>query len=186
MKKTAIAALLLLAACSATAADDAADNASEWRIGASLAYSNYERSDGLVDNDGVGAEFFAQYRFNSWLGAEGAYYVSPEFTGDSDPIAAGGETETSFQGVSLNAIGYLPLPGDRIDFFLKAGYFSFFDVNLKVDGASVDTSSDDGLALGVGFSVGATDNIGLRAEFDWYDVSGADLYTVDIGVEYRF
>jgi len=182
MKKTANAALLLLVACSASAADDAA----EWRIGASLGYSNYERSDGLIDNDGVSAEFFAQYRFNSWFGAEGAYYVSPEFTGDADPIAAGGETETSFQGISLSAIGYLPLPGDRIDFFLKAGYFSFFDVNLKVDGATVDTGSDSGLALGGGFSVGATDNIGLRVEVDWYDVAGAELYTVDIGVEYRF
>jgi opacity protein-like surface antigen len=86
----------------------------------------------------------------------------------------------------LNAIGYLPLPGDRVDLFLKAGYFNFFDVNLKVDGVTSDTGSDDGLALGGGLSVGATDQIGLRVEFDWYDVSGADLYTIDIGIEYRF
>jgi opacity protein-like surface antigen len=181
MKKTAIAALLLLIACSASAADDAA----EWRIGASVAYSEYKRDDGLVNDGSAGFEFFAQYRFNSWLGLEGGFYVSPDFQGDADPIAAGGETETSFQGVTLNAIGYLPLPADDIDFYLKAGYFNF-STNLQVDGVTTDTGTDDGLALGGGISVAATDRIGLRLEFDWYDVSGADLYTVDIGLEYRF
>jgi opacity protein-like surface antigen len=182
MKNSAIAALLLLVACNASAADDAA----QWRIGASMSYADYKTDDSSVDDDGTGFEFFSQYRMNSWLGVEGAFYVSPDFNGDSDLNAAGGETETTYQGVTLNAIGYLPLPVEQIDFFVKAGYFNFFDVNLKVDGVTSDTGSDDGLMLGGGISVGATDHIGLRVEYDWYDLSGAEFYTVDIGVEYRF
>ena len=120
------------------------------------------------------------------LAQKALFYVSPDFQGDANPAAAGGETETSYQGVTLNAIGYLPLPVEQIDFFVKAGYFNFFDVNLKVDGVTSDTGSDDGLMLGGGISVSATDHIGLRVEYDWYDLSGADFYTVDFGVEYRF
>ena len=182
MNRTAIAVLLLTLSCSVIADNDDA----EWRIGGSLSFSDYQRDDQSVDNDGVGFEIFGQYKFNSWIGVEGSFYSSPEFKGDANPNAAGGETETSYQGVALNAIGYLPIPGDRLDLFLKAGYFNFFDVNLKVDGSTTDTSSDDGLALGAGASVAATDNIGIRAEFDWYDVAGAELWTIDIGIEYRF
>jgi len=182
MKRIAITAVLILVACGASADNEDA----EWRVGASLAFSDYERDDGTVDNDGMGFELFAQYRFNSWIGLEGSYYVSPEFKGDADPVASGGETETTYQGFALNGIGYLPLPSDRLDLFVKAGYFNFFDVNIKTDGQTTDTSSDDGLALGAGLSVGATENIGIRVEVDWYDVAGAELWTVDIGLEYRF
>ena len=182
MKQTAIAAILLMLACASNAADDAA----QWRIGASIDYSDYERDDRLVKDSGAGFKFFAQYRFNRWLGAEGAYYVSPEFSGNVTPLSGGGETETSYQGVTLHGIGYIPLPGDRFDLYLKAGYYNFFDVNLNIDGQTSDTGSEDGLALGLGTSIQATDQVGVRLDFDWYDVGGAELWTIGMGLEYRF
>ncbi|MGI9342161.1 MAG: porin family protein, partial [Gammaproteobacteria bacterium] len=179
MKRIGAAAILLLVFSSASA-----DNGdAEWRVGGSLAFSDYKRDDNSVDNNGMGLELFAQYRFNSWVGVEGSYYVSPEFEGDATPTVAGGETETTYQGVALNGIGYLPIRAERLDLFVKAGYFNFFDVNIKTDGVVSDTSSDDGLALGAGFSVRATEQIGFRVELDWYDVTGAELWTADIGIE---
>ena len=182
MKRTAIAAIFFLVACIANADNDNAG----WRIGGGLAYSEFDRSDGLIDDSSVGFKVFAQYRFNSWIGAEGAYYNSSDFSGDTTPLAGGGEADISYKGFSLSAIGYVPLPGDRVDLFLKAGYVDFSNVKLKLDGADVNTRTEDGLTLGLGTSVRATDVIGLRAEFDWYDANAADLWSFSLGVEYRF
>ncbi len=182
MKQTAIAAIFLMLACVANAADDAA----QWRIGGSIDYSDYERDDKLISDTGSGFKLFAQYRFNSWFGTEGAYYVSPDFSGDVTPLSGGGETDTSYQGLMLHGIGYVPLPGDRLDVFLKAGYYNFFDVKLQIDGQTTDTSSEDGLALGIGTSLQATDHLGVRLEGDWYDIGGAELWSVGLGLEYRF
>ena len=50
MKQTAIAAIFLMLACTAYAADDAAG----WRIGGSIDYSDYERSDKQISDTGTG------------------------------------------------------------------------------------------------------------------------------------
>ncbi|MDH3511189.1 MAG: porin family protein [Gammaproteobacteria bacterium] len=182
MKRTAIAAIFFLIACVANADNESAG----WRIGGALAYADFERSDGSIDDTSVGFKMFAQYRFNSWLGAEGAYYNSSDFSDDLTPQATGGEAKTSYKGFSINGIGYIPLPGDRIDLFLKAGYVDFTNVKLQVDGVDVNTRTEDGLTLGFGASVLATDVIGIRAEFDWYDTNAADLWSFNLGAEYRF
>jgi hypothetical protein len=182
MIRTAIAAILFLMACIATAEDDDA----AWKIGGALAYSEFERSDGLIDDSSVGFKLFAGYRFNAWLGAEGAYYNSSDFSGDTTPGAGGGEADKSYKGFSISGVGYIPLPGDRVDLFLKAGYVDFTNVKLKLDGVEVSTSTEDGLTLGIGTSVLATDVIGIRAELDWYDTNAADLWSFSLGVEYRF
>ena len=182
MKRTAIAATFFLIACVANAENESAG----WRVGGALAYGDFKRNDGLIDDASVGFKLFGQYRFNSWLGAEGAYYNSSDFSGDTTPGSVGGEADTSYKGFSINGIGYIPLPGDRLDLFLKAGYVDFTNVKLKVDGVDVNTRTEDGLTLGFGTSVRATDVIGIRAEFDWYDTSAADLWTFSLGAEYRF
>ena len=182
MIKATIAVLGMLVTVNAVGEEQAA----KWRVGASLSYSDYETSDVSVSDSGMGIKAHAQYLFNEWLGVEGAFYVSPEFKDIQDINVAGGETETTYQGVTLHAVGYLPSFSERIDLFLKGGYFNFYDVNLKVDGATADSGSDDGLALGFGTSFDAGNDIGVRVEFDWYDTSGAELWTIGIGAEYRF
>jgi opacity protein-like surface antigen len=182
MKRTAIAVIFFLIACVA----DADNEAAGWRIGGALAYGDFERNDGSIDDTRVGFKMFAQYRFNAWLGAEGAYYNSSDFSDDVTPQASGGELDASYKGFSISGVGYIPLPGDRIDLFIKGGYVDFTNVKLKVDGVDVNTRSEDGLTLGFGASVRATDVTGIRAEFDWYDTSAADLWTVNLGAEYRF
>ena len=182
MKRIAIAAILFLITGAAIAENDDAG----WRIGGALAYSEFDSSDGLIDDSSVGFKLFAGYRFNAWLGAEGAYYNSSDFSGDATPGAGGGEVDKSYKGFSISGVGYMPLPGDRVDLFLKAGYVDFTNVKLKLDGVDVSTSTEDGLTLGIGASVLATDVIGLRAEFDWYDTNAADLWSFNLGAEYRF
>ena len=182
MKRTAIAAIFFLMACVANADNDDAG----WRIGGALAYSEFDRSDGLIDDSTTGFKLFAGYRFNSWLGAEGAYYNSADFSGDLTPGAGGGEADISYKGFSISGVGYIPLPGERVDLFVRAGYVDFTNVKLKIDGADVNTRTEDGLTLGLGTSLLVTDAIGIRLEFDWYDTNAADLWSFNLGAEYRF
>lgn len=182
MKQTAIAALFLMLACSANAEDPSY----KWSLGGSISYSDYERDDKLVNDSGAGIKIHEQYRINRWIGLEGAFYDSPEFKDDFTPDTPGDESETTYQGVTAHGVIYLPSPAEKIDFFLKGGYFYFFNVELKIDGIKTDDTTEDGLSLGFGTAIEANENIGLRVEFDWYDVSSADLWTIGIGAEYRF
>lgn len=182
MKKTAVAAFIFMIASAASADNESAG----WRIGGALAYGDYALSDGSISDTSVGFKLFGQYRFNSLLGAEGAYYNSAEFSDDLTPNSPGGEADTSYKGWSLSGVGYVPLPGERFDLFLKAGYVDFTNVKLKIDGADFSTRSEDGLTLGLGAAIEATEILGIRLEFDWYDTTGADLWSLNLGAEYRF
>ncbi|HJP39379.1 MAG TPA: porin family protein [Gammaproteobacteria bacterium] len=179
MKQTALAVMLLLAAGTANADNEA----SKWLVGGSLSYSEYERDDGIVDDGGVGFKVHAQYRVNSWAGIEGAYYISPDFKGNAS--TGNTESETSLEGLTLDAIVYLPSPVEEMEFFLKGGYFNF-DVDLQESGSTLDSGSEDGLKLGLGAAIRTGDNIDVRAEFDWYDTSSVELRTISIGVAYHF
>jgi len=184
MKLTAMAALLLLIAGSAFADE----NFEKWRVGGSVVYTDYEAvyPAGRVNTGETGFKAHAQFRPNAWLGVEMAYFLGPDLKGDLKPLQAGGESDSTYKGLTLHAIGYLPSPVERMDFFLKGGYYNF-DVNLKVDNVVTDSGSTDGLALGLGTAIDAADNLGIRVEFDWYDISGnVDMWTIGIGAEYRF
>lgn len=182
MKKIAAAAILFTISGAVCADNDAAG----WRIGGALSYGDFERSDGSISDTSTGFKLFGQYRFNSLLGAEGAYYNSSDFSDDVTPNSPGGEVDTSYKGWSISAVGYVPLPGDRFDLFLKGGYVDFTNVKLKMDGVDLITRSEDGLTLGFGGAIKATDVVGIRIELDWYDTTGADLWTFNLGAEYRF
>ncbi len=181
MKRTAIAAVLLLVAFSVQADDEA----SQWRIGASTSFGDFERDDGLISDSAVGFKFNAQYKFNNWFGIEGAYYTSTDFSQDLTPNDPGGNTDQSFKGLTLHAIGYIPLGGEDFDLFVKAGYFDF-DIEVAQEGITTQTGSDSGLAVGAGMAIHVSDQLGVRTEIDWYDAEQASLWAVSLGVEYRF
>ncbi|MDP6416966.1 MAG: hypothetical protein QGG54_18320, partial [Gammaproteobacteria bacterium] len=106
MKLTAMAAMLLLF----TGSVIADDNAHKWSVGGSLSYSDYETDEGSISDGAAGFKAHAQYRLKTWASLEGAFYISPDFKGDLTPDKAGGETETSFQGITFHGIAYLPSP----------------------------------------------------------------------------
>lgn len=188
MKQFAIAAALVLFASTGYAGghEQAGNAASDsgWRIYAGAAFSDYDGDTTGVDDSTVGLKLGAQYRFNSWFGLEGAYTNSGDFEQDITANTPGGNTEISFRGLSVWGIGYLPLVED-IDVYGKIGYFDF-DTDLATDGFISQSAHTDGLALGVGATINIDDNLGIKADFDWYDAEEADLWAVILGLEYRF
>lgn len=153
-------------------------------IGGSAVTAGLDRDDSTIDDSGIGFKLFGQYRLNSWLGLEGSYYNSGEF--ESNATSAGGNRfELLYEGFRIDAVGYIPLPWEQVEFFLRAGHF-FFDVESKVNGSSTGTGGDNGVVLGTGIAVQVTDHLHFRTAVDWYDADLADLASIELGLEYRF
>ncbi len=183
MKRTIRAASCLIFAAVACNAY-AHDGDTGWRVGGSAVISELKRDDNLVDDSGFGVKLHGQYRFNSWFGIEGTYFNSGEASSNASS-AAGSNVELVYKGITFQGIGYIPTPMEELDLYLKAGFYDF-DVDLTIDGVDGGEGSDSGAVLGAGGSIHLNENLHFRTEFDWYDVSGAELWTVSVGLEYHF
>jgi opacity protein-like surface antigen len=192
---TATVSILLATAAVAQEADHP-----KFRIGAAAAFSDYRGDASFpVKDSGVGLMLYAQAQVNSWFGVEGGYYNSGGFSTDLSPNTPSNlcqledfcDTELSFSGFSLSAVGYLPIGGDDndIDLYGKLGAYDF-DVNITqtISNSSVPGSlgHSTGVTVGAGAIINIGDNWGVRTEFDYFDIDNADLWTLAMGLEYRF
>jgi len=152
-------------------------------LGASVGYVNIEDSEPGFDfeaND-TGYKLFANYEFSNHLGIEAGYI---DF-GEPDDSFQGLSGEIDASGWNVYGVGNLPL-SDGVDLFAKAGIVSW-NADSIIDGVLVDTSDGNDLALGFGGRWNVTDNLGFRAEADWFDIDEADsVWMASIGFELRF
>ena len=177
MKKITVALLGLAVLVTSSAYADGLS------LGASIGYVNVEDNQPGFDfeaND-TGYKFFANYEFSNHLAIEGGYI---DFGKPEDHFQGlFGEIDAS--GWNLYGVGNLPL-GDSVDLFAKAGIVSW-DADSIIDGVLVDTDDGNDLALGLGARWSMTENFGLRAEADWFDIDEADsVWMASIGFELRF
>jgi OOP family OmpA-OmpF porin len=132
------------------------------------------------DTDSTGYKAILGWRFLDWLAVE-ANYVD---LGSGDDNVAGTRIETDVNGISLSAVGFLPV--GPVDLFARVGA-----IDWKADVTASDLgfdASDDGtdLTYGVGAQFRVW-SLGVRAEYERYDISEAD--TVDmfsVGVTWTF
>lgn len=152
-------------------------------LGASVGYVNIEDNEPGFDfeaND-TGYKLFASYEFSNRIGLEAGYI---DF-GEPDDQFQGLSGEIDASGWNLYAVGNLPM-SDGVDLFAKAGIVSW-NADSIIDGILVDTDDGNDLALGFGASWAMTENFGLRAEADWFDIDEADsVWMASVGFELRF
>jgi opacity protein-like surface antigen len=183
MKRITMAAALVLMTFAASAEDGM-----QFSVGAAASFSDYKGDSSFPVNDsGVGLQLYGGVKLNKWFGIEGGYYNSGTFETDLDPSADDGNVELAFSGFNISAVGYVPI-GD-IELFGKVGALDYdIDMNTLVGLTWVNGSLGHatGLLLGAGAIVNVSDNIGIRTVFDWYDIDNADLWSLSLGVDYRF
>ena len=184
--KTVFTAMLWLLCLGGMAIAHAHDdkNAPGWRGGGSLMVSNLSRDDNIVDDGSVGFKIFGQYKFNKWVGLEAAFYDSGDFQSNATS-ADGKKVELVYRGLLGQALVYIPLPWESLEFLLKGGYYRF-DIDSKIDSADIGTGDDDGGVFGAALSIHLTDAMHFRTGIDWYDTSDADLWSAEIGLEFLF
>jgi OOP family OmpA-OmpF porin len=175
MRKTHLSGIALALALG-TAPALGADNGIY--LGASVGQSNVE--DGSIDFDASATGFkgIVGWRFLDWLAVEGNYV---DFGSGSDRIFDD-KVEVSADGLSLSAIGFLPV--GPVDLFARVGAF---DWSGDIRSAELGRGSADGTdltyGLGVQFRVWS---LSLRAEYERYELDDVDADMISVGVTWTF
>lgn len=183
MRSSMILGTLIVAGALAALPAAAADNG--FYLGGAFGQSTLSIDDvgeAEFDGDATGYKIFAGGRFITFLGVEGSYV---DF-GDIDEGDGLNDLEAEVTGVSLQAVGYLPL--GIADIFVKGGLFQQSDIVVSGSGPGAVVSSDDETApvygAGVQFRI---KSFALRGEVEYYDVDLADeLYMISVGASYTF
>ena len=181
-KKTMIAlaasAVLGLSAAPAFAADNGIYlGASVGQAGVSLDES-FDGEDFDYDADSTAFKAIAGWRFLDWLAVEGNYID----LGSGDDTIEGTKFETDVSGVSLSAVGFLPI--GPVDLFARVGAINW-EADLSGLGESI---SDDGtdLTYGVGAQFRVW-SLSIRAEYEQFDIDSADTVDlISVGVTWTF
>jgi Outer membrane protein beta-barrel domain len=183
MSKSTMIALATTAALSLAAAPAfAVDNGIY--LGASVGQAGVSIDDSLegenfdFDADSTGFKAIAGWRFLDWLAVEGNYVD----LGSGDDTIDNVKYETDVSGVSLSAVGFLPV--GPVDLFARVGAINW-DADFSAQG---ETFSDDGtdLTYGVGAQFRVW-SLSIRAEYEQFDVDAADTVDlISLGVTWTF
>jgi OOP family OmpA-OmpF porin len=147
-------------------------------LGASVGQSGLEIDDFDYDASATGYKIIAGWRFLDWLAVEGNYV---DF-GSGDDRVAGTKIETEADGISLSAVGFLPV--GPVDLFARVGAV---DWSADISSPGIGSGSDDGtdLTYGIGAQFRVW-SLSIRAEYEMFDVSDADLDMISLGVTWTF
>ena len=124
--------------------------------------------------DATGFKVIAGWRFLDWLSIEGNYVD----LGSGDDTVDGNRLEVDASGISLSAVGFLPI--GPVDLFARVGA-----INWDADFGEI---SDDGTDLTYG--VGAQFRVwglSVRAEYEQFDIDDVDTVDlISLGVTWTF
>jgi len=169
---TGLVATLALTTLPALAADNGI------YLGASVGQSGLQVDDFDYDADATGYKLIAGWRFIDWLAVEANYL---DF-GSGDDTVFGDKIETEADGISLSAVGFLPV--GPVDLFARVGAV---DWSADISSPGLGSGSDDGtdLTYGVGAQFRVW-SLSIRAEYEMFDISDADLDMISVGVTWTF
>ena len=169
---TGLAATLALTTLPAVAADNGI------YLGASVGQSSLQIDDFSYDASATGYKVIAGWRFLDWLAVEGNYV---DF-GSGDDSVSGTKIETEADGISLSAVGFLPV--GPVDLFARVGAV---DWSAALSSPGIGSGGDDGtdLTYGIGAQFRVW-SLSIRAEYEMFDISDADLDMISVGVTWTF
>ena len=153
-----------------------------------------------VDDNGLGWRLFGGYNLNKYLGFEIAYVDLNELeteTTSSSPFVSTTNVAAEVDGFTFAGIGKYPVT-ETFNIFGKVGAF-VWDVEgaasvtiggttLAIPASLSSLLDNDGtdIMFGFGADFELMENVGIRAEWERYEVDNTDIDLVSIGVEYRF
>jgi OOP family OmpA-OmpF porin len=126
-----------------------------------------------------GWKIYAGYDFNENFAVEGAYLNS----GEAEDDVLGEAVKVELTAFVVSAIGLVPV-GESAQIFGKIGYY---DGEEDITAFGITFSDDDsGLTAGAGVRFKMSDNVALRADFDWFDTDIDTVWSLGVGVQFYF
>jgi OOP family OmpA-OmpF porin len=194
-----VSAGLLGLALAAAAAPTAAAEQSPWYLGGGIGHSDARRSNSWAErtdillfqqsvtsltriNSGETSwKLFGGYDVNENFAVEAAYVRLGKYSGTSSvtgPAAGTGNGTWDARGVSVAAVGILPVHENRVSLIAKGGFaYLLLDVNVTAPraGTIVALNPSDNrtnLMLGLGVRFDFNKKFGLRADYEHYNNVG--------------
>ncbi len=168
---------------------------SSWYLGGSVGKATIKPDTGALpagateDRSSTGYKVLVGYQFNPNLAIEGAFQNLGKYTFS----AAGSSAVLKNQGVSVAAVGFLPVATD-FSLIGKAGIvMSRFKGSASAPGFSLtDSETKSSLMLGFGAEYNLTSAVAIRGEYEYFGkpeiILGGKTKTdlLSVGVLYRF
>jgi hypothetical protein len=178
MKFAALAALTLAAfGPQAMAADNG------FYLGAGITQTKFDTDEfGAEELDDNSFKVIAGWRPLDWLAVEANYI---DLGGES---VSDGTTDISLDTNAVTVAGFVIAEIGIVDLFAKAGY-AFWNADIEIDDpilGSIDASEDGndllyGAGIGVHFG-----SVGVRAEYEIFEMEDLDVDTISLSVTYTF
>jgi OOP family OmpA-OmpF porin len=136
-------------------------------------------------DDGTAWKAFAGYRFNRHLAAEVSYTQTDDISANVTSGGVTGDVSADLTAFGLAGLAILPL-GDQFSLFGKLGLArTEAEAQVTVGGTTVRLGDNETEAhFGLGGMWNFSRNFGLRAEWERFEKSEIDLFT--IGIQYKF
>lgn len=166
MNKKWLVAMLGAAAMTMSAGAMAQQQQTGFYVGGDIGSVDFE------DEDDTGFRISGGYQFNRNFAAEVGYVTL------FDKGVAG--TNIEVDGFEILAVGKMPLANN----FSVYGKVGFLMWDAKASGFGSDDGTD--LTFGIGLQYDVSRNLGIRGQWQRYDVDDADADMFSIGVIYRF
>lgn len=131
------------------------------------------------DDEDTGLKIFGGFKANEHFAIEGLWAD----LGEVSVSGPGGSGTVGVDGFGIAAVGIIPL-NEKFGIFGKLGMF-MWDLS---GGGGLSAASDDGtdLMFGAGVSWNLTEKLGLRAEWERFDIDGDDIDFLSIGAQFNF
>jgi OmpA-OmpF porin, OOP family len=142
---------------------------------------------GNVDDKDTGWKVFVGNQFNQNAAIEFGYVDLGEVTGSGTYLGLPASVSAEVKGFNMALIGILPVSNE----FAVLGRIGLFrwdaDATANVagfPGSASDTGTD--LAFGVGAKYDFGKNVGLRVEWERFDVDEGDVDMLSVGLAFKF
>jgi OOP family OmpA-OmpF porin len=179
-KRFALNGLAILGLAFGAAAN--ADDAPGFYAGASVGEASVE-VDGGFDGSDTSFKVFGGYSFNQHFAAELTYFDG----GSAEERVGPAVVAVDVSGLMASAVGRLPL-GDAFTLFGKIGLAKYdAEVSARANGLSASEDvGDEEVTYGIGGEFAFSPTFGLRAEYEFLDVSDGDFNVLSVGGFFRF
>jgi len=155
-------------------------------IGGSIGSATFDDGfdDVNLDANSSAYRIVGGFQFGDLFGLEIGYQ---DFS-DLDEIVVVGPISslTRIAAEGWTAGGTLDLPlSDNFSLFGRAGVF-FWDVDVSIDGFSIDVPSDENPYYGAGARLKVSSNLSLIGDWSRFELNDVDTDVISIGLQYRF
>ncbi len=147
-----------------------------WTASLGAAFGDFTLDNRQINDSSTGFRVAGSYRFGQRFALEAAWLRI-------DDIEEG-NASLKLDGPSLSLLWYMPTPSEEIDLYARAGLYAY-DQTLTV-GTIGERRQAEGVLAGAGLRIAIAERVRLNAGYDWYNYDDADLWTVNIGIDYHF